>query len=166
MYKIIPYHPLYRDEIIELRNKYIDYLRQPFPLKVIDQCKWEENTRDIYFISLEPIELYKERFKGVAGLTNIDLVNRKAELSLITLDYLQKDIADELLDFIENYAFNKLSLHKLFITAYDFDIDKNQYFKDRYKYQYTMHDNVFYDGSYYDEHCYSLFKHYNYKGGK
>jgi hypothetical protein len=76
---------------------------------------------------------------------------------LITENYLEKSIADFALDEIEKYCFTKLSLNKIFITAYKFDEKKNEYFSKRYKKEYTLKDNVFYGGKFYDEYGYVLY---------
>jgi len=142
-----------------LRNKYLKYLRQPFPHNLIQQEAWLNNTKDIYWVIEDVLKIkdcykYEPNLKGIIGLTNIDLVNRKAELSLITEDYLIEKYADFALDFVEEYFFTKLNGHKLFITAYEFDQNKNDYFSKRYKKEYDMIDNVCHNGIFYNEISY------------
>lgn len=159
-----------------LRNKYIDLIRQTYPHNMKQQEEWF-NTNPLYWvISKENGE--KHRFewsdnlvlkykdfdifepKGIIGLTNIDLVNRKAELSLITEDYLIKEYADFAFNFIEKFAFEKLSLHKLFITVYEFDEKKNEYFSERYTKEFEIKDNVFYKNRFWKENYYSKISEY------
>lgn len=148
-----------------LRNQYIKYIRQPFPHNLIQQEKWLENTSDVYWViktngDKDWTPSCEKEIAGVIGLTNVDLVNRKAELSLITEDYLIKEYADFALDFVENYFFEKLNGHKLFITAYEFDHKKNKYFSKRYKKEYEMADNVCWDNIFYKEICYSKIREF------
>jgi len=146
----------------ELRNKYIKFIRQPYPHNLKQQEDWFNSTKDLYWIiedefALELMDNYKVEKKGIIGLTNIDLINKKAELSLITKDYLIKEYADFALEEIEKYCFRKLSLNKIFITAFDFDDKKNEYFSKRYKKEYILKENVFYDGKFFDEYGYVLY---------
>ena len=142
------------EKINRLRNKYIEYIRQWKPQTIEDQIKWFNTTNDIYFTA----KSNGGTFYGVAGLTNIDLINRKAELSLITEEYLKTNIADYLLDNLEKYAFTKLNLHKIFITAYNFDYKKIKYFRDRYIYSHTYKDNVINNNVFHDEHYFYITK--------
>lgn len=139
--------------IIYIRNQYLKYLRQYKPLNIAEQYKWYENTRDIYFSIFYE---HKNDPIGAVGLTSLDYINRKAEISLITENYLIKEYADAGMDFIEELAFNKLNMHKLYITVYSFDDKKNEYFIDRYIREYTIRDDVYYGGEYYGHHYYSL----------
>ena len=120
-----------------LRNSYIDYIRQPYHHNLKQQEEWYNNTKDLYWIIEKDLDDI-----GIIGLTNIDMFNRKAELSLITQNYLEKEIADFALKEIEGYCFNKLSLNKIFITAFNFDKKKNDYFSERYNLDYTIKNNV------------------------
>lgn len=154
MYKIEPFSRKYFNDIILLRNQYIDYLRQPFFLNEINQENWFVNTKDQYFTILRD-----NKFVGCIGICGLDLINRKAELSLITENYLDVRIADFALDFIENYFFTKLSGHKLFITAFEFDGKKRDYFSNRYgNYKFAMEDNVFFQGKFWHEFYYCKIK--------
>ncbi len=146
----------------ELRNKYIDWIRQPYSHNLKQQEDWFNKTRDCYWVINDIVKIndnykYEPNLKGIIGLTNIDMFNRKAELSLITEDYLIPKYADFALDEIEKYCFIKLSLNKIFITAYSFDEKKNDYFNKRYKKEYTLKENVFYGGKFYDEYGYVLY---------
>jgi RimJ/RimL family protein N-acetyltransferase len=157
MYKIIPYNKIYDNQIIELRNEYIDYLRQPYFLNEASQNNWYENTKDQYFVIVNNVDFFHDdHFLGCVGITNLDLVNRKAELSLITIDYLKNDIADFALDFVERYVFEKLNLRKLFITAFDFDEKKKEYFNNRYGCKLSIFDNVYFKDVFWQENYYSI----------
>lgn len=137
----------------DLRNKYIEFIRQPYPHNFKDQLNWFENTKDLYWIIKKDYN-----FCGIIGLTNIDLINRKAELSLITRNYFEKEIADFALKYVLNYANTKLNLHKIFITAFEYDKKKNEYFNKKFNLEYEMIDNVFYNNKFYKEICYSIIK--------
>ena len=112
------YHLEYANE---LRNKHIELIRQPYPHNSEDQLKWYENTKDIYWIIYSDADIpdYENSSSknkkyisipihvGIIGLTSIDLLHKKAELSLITEDYLIKQYADFAMDEVEKYAFEK-----------------------------------------------------------
>lgn len=154
----------------KLRNEYLDFLRQEIPHNLEQQIKWFESTNDIYWIiedfevetfqhdgdSMPLYEIKNTVRKGIIGLTSINLKDRKAELSLITENYLDDKIANFGLGIIEKYAFEKLSLHKLYITVYQFDEKKNEYFDNRYKKEFIIRDDVFYKGKFFEHYYYSL----------
>lgn len=156
MYYLRPVERKDFDYLIELRNYFIDNLRQPYFLNEVSQDNWFTTTNDQYFIILDDTSLIHEKV-GCVGLTQLDLVNRKSEISLITNGYLHKEIANFALNELERYFFNKLSGHKLFVTVFEFDKFKMNYFSDRYKgYQFVIPDNVFYKGKYWDEYYFCI----------
>ena len=146
----------------ELRNKYIDFIRQPYPHNLEDQIKWYEKTNDIYWIIEDDImcaeaeeRSYDHYMFGIIGLTNIDLLHRKAELSLITEGYLIKQYADFAMDEVEQYAFEKLNLNKLFLTVFEWDIKKMKYFSDRYTKECFLREDVMHKGKFYNHYYFS-----------
>ena len=143
----------------ELRNKYIDFLRQVYPHNLKQQETWFNITSDIYWVVYEYIEGYLSKddydLLCIIGLTNVNLKDKNAELSLITQDYLIKEYADFALDFVEKYAFEKLSLNKLYITVFEWDEKKIEYFKNRYTLECFLREDVMYKGKYYNHYYFS-----------
>ena len=150
MLMIEPLLEKYFNEIISLRNSYIIYLRQDYYLNELKENKWYSLTKDQYFVIL-----YNKKIVGCVGITCLDMIHRKAELSLITKDYLIKEYADFALDFVEKYAFEKLSLNKLYITVFEWDEKKIEYFKNRYTLECFLREDVMYKGKYYNHYYFS-----------
>ena len=148
--------------IMEIRNKWIKYLRQPYALNMQDQERWYLQTGDLYYSIIKkdstPItNEYIYDLKGAVGLTNIDYINKKGELSLITEDYLIENYAQEGLKHILKVAFDDLNLHKIFITIYSYDNMKIDFFeKNKFLKEFKIRDDVFYQGKYYNHYYYSL----------
>lgn len=154
--------------IAEIRNQYIQFLRQSTPLNMEDQENWFSTTKDAYFSILDiteptiPVDVVHRQVHkdikliGAVGATNIDMVHHKAEISMITEDYLIKEYADIGMDYIEKLAFEKLNLHKLFLTVYEWDEKKMEYFSDRYTQECYLREDVMYQGQFWKHYYFSL----------
>lgn len=147
-------------KVAELRNKHIKYLRQNKWLTLNDQEKWFENTKDQYFIIEEPDVMFAElsnRTCGVVGLTQVDWISRKAELSLITENYIIESYATAAMEFILDYGFNQLNLHKIFFTVYEFDDRKIKLIENHgMRADAIIRDEYYYNGQYYSLLIYSI----------
>ena len=150
-------------KIKDIRNQYLMYLRQSVELNQLDQERWYESTNDRYFSIFDEKEPYngygvsQENLVGAVGITNIDLVSRKAELSLITENYADPIYAQSGLEYIMKYSFEDLNLHKLYITIYEYDYKKIELFENnRFFKEATLREDVLYDRKYWGHHYYSL----------
>lgn len=126
---------LRQDDIQEIRrwrNAQQDILRQQKPITKEDQEQWWKvvvtpaHLHPFPKLLLVSILDADRTLVGYGGLTNIDWLNRRAEISfLVSPDY----VADSALytrvlfafwHFIRHWAFEELNLHRLFTETYDF----------------------------------------------
>jgi len=111
------------------RNEQMDVLRQNRPLTDADQKKWfkcmqTDKSQAVFSILAE--DRPKLQFIGYCGLTNIDYVNRRGEISFLLDPLRVKEKALYRADFISalyvlcRYGFEKLNLHKIYAETYIF----------------------------------------------
>ena len=132
-------------EINEIRNANIKYLRQTKQQNFEEQVDWYLNTKDIYFT------LFDIKVVGAVGLTMIDHINSRCELSLITESYIKSEYAGAGLEFAMNYAFSHLGMKKFFCTLYEYDDKKPALLQSfGWKKECTIKNDVYYDGKYWD----------------
>jgi len=98
-----------------------------------DQIRWynEQVLKDSRTIMFSIIELGGNRLLGACGLCYIDWVNRNADFSIyIGADnlYIDDKFAPDAGRVMANYAFNELSMHRLWAEIYDFDEPKKRLF--------------------------------------
>lgn len=130
VYKIrnIIYDDIFK--IKKMRNEQIDVLRQNCILTDNDQEKWYNEIIKPSYISKTKVLnftiLYNEKFIGYGGLVNIDYNNKKGEVSFLvekerTLNNnIYENDFNFFLNFISDYACNKLKLHKIWTETYEF----------------------------------------------
>ena len=99
--------PLEREHLLTLRNlrANLPHLRGVLPCSLEDQTRWFDslkNDRNTVMFSI----METNRLLGAAGLTGIDWINRKAEVSIYP-DHL------EALQELIKYAFGTLNLNML-----------------------------------------------------
>lgn len=122
-------------QICKWRQKYNTYSRQhpfdDFDRWYEDQLRWfftYDQKTNHYFVSYHP---QTRSILGVTALTSIDRSNLKAEIHhFIGKNYIDNQKSKESIDFIKNYAFNKLNLHSLYVETFKHDTLKFNFFKD------------------------------------
>ncbi len=128
IYKIVPIRDEDKLSIMKWRNEQIYHLRQESVLteekqnlyfeQVISKLFEEEKPSQILFSYLE-----NDICIGYGGLVHINWIDQNAEISFIMDTSIEKDFFDfhwgTYLDIIEKVAFQQLTLHKLFIYAFD-----------------------------------------------
>ena len=99
-----------------------EYLHYDIPITIDGTKKWFESKSTNRYDSV--IE-YDGLPIGLIGLLQIDYVNQKAEyyISLGELDYMGKGIASKATELILKYAFEDLSLNKVYLNV---DADNNR----------------------------------------
>jgi len=146
----------------QIRNKHIKYLRQFTPLNMQDQEKWFESTNDLYWSILDDkkINLIYEFDEtiGAIGLTQIDMVSRKAELSFVVDDYQSLKDYDSVLYEVLEYAFTILNLNKVFCLVYEYDQAKQDLFeKCKWEIEGIDKEDKCMGGVYYNTYRYAIF---------
>ena len=127
-------YPLSKEHLSKLkdwRNSQRDKLRQWKPLTDYNQEKWfqkisEENTQ-VFFAIMTPNEREKNMsFIGYCGITGIDFINRRGEISFLVNSVRAQDKELYREDFLSalymlcQYGFEEINLHKLFAETFAF----------------------------------------------
>lgn len=112
------------------RNTQMKVLRQTRPLTDSDQKRWFNAMRhdadQAIFAILEAGETGALNFIGYCGITNIDRVNRRGELSFLVNPSRTRNKKVYKEDFLSSLCmlcqcgFEKLNLHKLYAETYIF----------------------------------------------
>ena len=146
--------------IVQLRNKYIKFLRQKKILTMKDQCKWFKNynkdDKNYYFLTEIPIN--NIIIRGVIGLTDINWIDKHCELSFISDNYIDDDLYHCVFDFI-NHAFNDLDFNKIYNEVYEFDTKKiDLWNRLGFKQSAILKEHIFFDGKFLDCYIYHITK--------
>lgn len=93
------------------------YLHYELPMQLDKTVKWFHNKDNSKRIDCT-IE-YKGIAVGIIGLLQIDIVNSKAEyyITIGNRNFKKKGIATKATEIILDYAFDKLKLHKVYLTV-------------------------------------------------
>lgn len=165
VYSIVPIRMSDRFDIMKWRNEQIYHLRQATPLTEADQNRYfnevvkklftQDHPSDILFSYLEG-----DKCIGYGGLVHINWIDRNAEISFIMETSLETHFFEVhwtmFTSLIEQVAFKSLSLHKLFVYAFDLRphlyrvLERCNYFKDA-----TLIDHCFFEGNFIDVVIYS-----------
>ncbi len=113
------------------RNRQLDVLRQKTPLSEEEQERWFEEVvlpthgADRPRFLLVSILEDGKRFIGYGGLTNVDWDHARAEVSFLLdperaddPELYERDFAT-FLEFLKEWAFRTLGLHRLYTETYD-----------------------------------------------
>lgn len=157
-FKIVPLRFEDRLNIMQWRNEQIYHLRQNKLLTLEDQDNYFKNVVLGLFEQSQPNQLLFSFLKdevciGYGGLVHINWLDKNAEISFIMDTKLEKDYFDYFwsvyLDLIEQVAFEKLNLHKVF--TYAFDIRPHLYptlVNNGYHKEATLKQHCFFDGDF------------------
>jgi RimJ/RimL family protein N-acetyltransferase len=152
----------------DLRNEYIQFLRQSKFLNLNDQVEWFRNENNFYFVLENDCNgrvIEENVIYGIAGLTLIDMVSKKAEISLITNQYIAKKYADPLIKHILQYGFDILGLNKIYSTVYEYDKLKQKLWKSlKWNFDGEIRDEIYYKNQYHSLLHYSILKSEYYGG--
>ncbi len=156
------------DDLEQLRQwrnlpQYRKHFREYREISKTMQDKWFKNivNNDNNTIMFSIRDNETDELLGCCGLCYINWVHRYADLSL----YIGKDncyiddegIAEESCRLLFNYAFNEISLNKIWTEIYEFDekklslYDKLNFNKDGF-----LREQYFYDGKWWNSYMLSL----------
>jgi RimJ/RimL family protein N-acetyltransferase len=134
-------------------------------LNMENQEAWFNSLRDNRNIIMFGVEtecqrvwrnaLDQYKLIGVCGLTNIDWITRKAEVSIYIGDkeFRGKGLGVEILNALANYAFNECNLNKLWAEIFAYNIVGEKVFiKAGYKYEGKLRCHAYKSGMF--VHCY------------
>ena len=151
---------LEESDLLQLRNwRNADWLR-PYVreyrlLNMSNQHEWFEeisSKRDVAMFGI----LVDGELSGVCGLTNINWVNRTAEISIyIHPEKRGQGAAGETMFELEKVAFEIYNLRRLWAEVYDFnDPGRNLFENCGYEQEGRMIQHVFKNGQYHDSLLY------------
>lgn len=127
-YSIVPIRMEDRFDIMKWRNEQIYHLRQSTPLTESDQNRYFETVVKELFNKEQPNQILFSYLKGdtcigYGGLVHINWIDKNAEISFIMDTSLEAEQFQihwvKYLKLIEQFAFNELSLHKIYTYAFD-----------------------------------------------
>lgn len=128
IFKIVPIRFEDRHDIMKWRNEQMYHLRQDKLLTVEDQENYFNNIVSKLFDQDRPSQILFSYLKGeqcigYGGLVHINWIDCNAEISFIVDTSLEKDNFNfhwnKYLKLIEQVAFDKLNLHKIYTYAFD-----------------------------------------------
>lgn len=130
------FFPLSKEDLSHIkdwRNSQMDVLRQWRPLSDWNQENWyrivSEDDHQVVFSIKERNSDAAPELIGYCGITNIDYINRRGEISFLVDPSRAEDIDLYRLDFTAvlnylcQYGLNELNLHKLFTETFEFRVD-------------------------------------------
>jgi RimJ/RimL family protein N-acetyltransferase len=146
--------------IVQLRNKYIRFLRQKKLLTMKDQRKWFKNyikdDRNYYYLAEKKID--NNLYTGIIGLTHINWIDKHCELSFISNNYIDDTLDHSIIECI-NYAFNDFDFNKIYNEVYEFDTKKIDLCNRLgFKQSATLKEHIFFDGKFLDCYIYHITK--------
>ena len=159
-YSLVPIRFEDRMVIMKWRNEQIYHLRQSKLLTEEDQNNYFKNVVSKLFDQEQPDQLLFSFLKngeciGYGGLVHINWVDKNAEISFIMDTELENDLFhafwSQYISLIEIVAFNEISLHKLYVYAFDLRphlyevLVRNNYFLDA-----RLKEQCFFNGEFID----------------
>ena len=144
-YKLAPIRYEDRLIIMKWRNEQMYHLRQDKPLTEKSQEDYFNGSVARLFDQEKPNQILFSYLKGdqligYGGLVHINWIDKNAEISFIMKTELEKNnfniLWSSFLNLIEKVAFNEMSMHKIYVYAFDLRphlytiLQANKYFKD------------------------------------
>ena len=159
-YQIVPIRDKDKYHIMKWRNEQIYHLRQSNPLTKEIQDEYFSNIISNLFKKEFPDQLLFSYLEngiciGYGGVVHINWIDKNAEISFIIntdleYEYFQKHWTI-FLSLIEELSFKSLSLHKIFIFAFDLRVklyevlERSSYFKEARLKEHTYFNENFID---------------------
>lgn len=149
------------------RNSQIDVLRQWKPLTEYNQEMWfqhiSEDDTQIVFAIMVPNQQNNMELEGYCGITNVDFINRRCEISFLMNPLraqnkeLYRDDFLSVLYLLCQYGFENLNLHKMFTETFAF---REYHIKILNEFGFneecTLKEHNFIRGTYYDSYIHSI----------
>ena len=127
-YQIVPIRDEDKYDIMQWRNDQIYHLRQSQPLTKESQDNYFNNVIQKLFEKEYPDQLLFSYLEngiciGYGGLVHINWIDKNAEISFIINTDLEQEFFHKhwaiFLSLVEELSFMSLSLHKIFVFAFD-----------------------------------------------
>ena len=127
-YQIVPIRDEDKYDIMQWRNDQIYHLRQSQPLTKESQDDYFRNVIEKLFEKEYPDQLLFSYLEngiciGYGGLVHINWIDKNAEISFIINTELEREFFHKhwliFLSLVEELSFMSLSLHKIFVFAFD-----------------------------------------------
>lgn len=146
--------------ILKWRNEQLDVLRQKKRITCMEQVRWFDGLkkdRNQKLFAIFEKAGPRDNFIGYCGLTHIDYLNRRAEISFL-VDTNRTKIGSlymmdmlSALSFLAGYAFLKLRLKRIFTETYEFRKKHIKILEEfGLKKEGVLHSHVFLKGKYYN----------------
>jgi len=141
------------------------WCRQHDVISEAHQERWFEHQSDapalrMYTVRVrKPVETFgeEETVVGVAGLTSIDWVNRRAEFSLyIAPEYQGNGYGEMGLKTLLAHGFRNLNLHSIWGETYEGNRALEMFYALGFQFEGTRREHYFRNGRYIDAHLVSL----------
>lgn len=167
-YRLVAIREEDMESIRLFRNAQIDVLRQNAPISKEEQSYYYTSVIAPLFSEEFPSQvlfsfLLENAFMGYGGLTYIDWVNKRAELSFLVNPDIAANVDDykrafsAFLALLFPIAFRDLSLHKLVSETFDFRESTRVVLEENgFKKEGQLRDHVFKKGIYCDSIMYGL----------
>lgn len=156
---------LEREDLKQLRDwrndpEIFSRVREYRYLNMENQEAWFNSLRDDRQTIMFGIET-DSRIIGVCGLTNIDWIGRKAEVSIYVgnKEFRGKGLGKEILDLLAQYAFEECNLNRLWAEIFHGnESGKMTFEKSGYQLEGVLKYHNFKGGKYIDSWIYGLLK--------
>jgi len=170
---MIRLRPLEREDLRQLRDwrndpEIFSRVREYRYLNMENQEAWFDSLRDDRNTIMFGIEYYESpgnkvppKLIGVCGLTNIDWVARRAEISIYigNKDYRGKGLGIEILNSLAKYAFGECNLNRLWAEIFAANIAGEKVFvKAGYKKEGTLRCHAYKNNMLNHCHIYGLLR--------
>lgn len=150
------------------RNEQLSVLRQKKKISHPEQIKWfkglKKDKSQRLFAIYEKVG-FKNIFIGYCGLTHIDRLNCRAEISFLVdtqrarIDSIYKIDMLTVLSFLAEYAFLRLKLKKIFTETYEFRKKHIKILEEfGLKREGVLRSHIFIRGKYYNSLMHSMLK--------
>jgi len=140
------------------RNDYglYKYFRQYRPITMEEHVEWFRSLHKNDKVRMFVVGL-DDTIIGVCGLTSIDRVNSRAEVSC----YLQFQHAHKLKDVLDtliSYAFSRENLNSVFADVFENNNEKITYFEEMTKHRARVKQTYYREGNYIDSFIFTILR--------
>ncbi len=157
---------LEREDLKQLRDwrndpEIFSRVREYRYLNMENQEAWFEALRDADKTIMFGVQHGSISLIGVCGLTGIDWIGRKAEVSIYIGDkeYRGKGLGLEILNALAKYAFEECNLNRLWAEVFDSNQASRKLFvKAGYEEEGVLLSNAYKNGHYQNSHIYRMLK--------
>ena len=124
--------------------------------KWFDQINTKKSDRVMFIVTNK-----KNKPIGVCGLIHIDRINKNADVAIILGEQKLhgKGLGSEILEWLIEYGFNQLGLHRIGAEIFSYNkISSRLFEKLAFKHEITLREALWRNGKWWDIYAYSLLK--------